>query len=89
MDFEITEEKILEVAKRYGLKAQKSNNPGFYINDVRKSSDELFEHLFKESLFEEVETVEMLGDVKAKKGQTEFTFKDIDSYFEYERYGVA
>lgn len=49
MEFNISEEKIREVAKRYGFQVSKVDNPekaGFYIEDEKISADDLFGFLF-------------------------------------------
>jgi len=53
MDFKITEEKVLEVAKRYGLSAKKSDTPGFFIKGEKIEVDELYEKMFDDFGFEE------------------------------------
>lgn len=50
MDFSsLDEEKLKEVAKRYGIKIKKSKHPGFYIDGKRVSWDELFGGLFPQA----------------------------------------
>ena len=49
MDFKLTEEKVKEVAERYGLTAKKVDSEteaGFIINGKQLSVDELFDILF-------------------------------------------
>ena len=53
MEFEITEERILEVANLYGIEAKKSSNPCIRLDGEYLSTDELFNTLFPESTITE------------------------------------
>lgn len=47
MDFEITKERILEVAELHGLKVEFTDKPGLYNNGEKVEMKDLFADLFK------------------------------------------
>lgn len=90
MDFKITEEKLLEVANRYGLTAEKSDNPGFVINERNVEVDELFEILFPEPDLEEVIHMEFVaGNFKIIKKESKMEFKSMNKFRVFNDVGVA
>lgn len=46
MDYKITEDKIREVAERYGLNVEMSDKPGIYINNEKVNLRELFSDFY-------------------------------------------
>lgn len=89
MDFEITLEDFMEVTKRYGLKTEKSDKPGFYIDGTKMNANQLYEYLFGDYSHKEVQDNVFLKDIKAKKGHTEFVFKNLNNSFESPGNGAA
>lgn len=90
MDFEITEERVVEVAKRYGLTAEKSNETGFYIDDERISSDDLFNRLFGRNVIqEEIEINNFPKSIKYQKRNSTLGFKNLNNRFIVKGDGVA
>lgn len=90
MDFEITEEKLLEVAKRYGLEAKKSNSPGFVIKGNNVNVDELFALLFPNAWEEQVVHVEFSTQkLNAVKKESKVKINNMYKYRLFKDVGVA
>lgn len=93
MEFKITEEKLKEVAERYGLTAKKVNNKeeaGFVIEGKKIDAEELFELLFESDSVEETISIKYRPpEVKIKKRKSKVHLKNIEQYQNFNDLGVA
>jgi len=93
MDFKITEEKVKEVAERYGLTAKKVNNKeeaGFVIGDKSIEVEELFNLLFETGSIEETIFAKYRSpEMKIEKRKSKIYLKNIEQYQNFYNPGVA
>ncbi|WP_405103023.1 hypothetical protein [Oceanobacillus sp. FSL H7-0719] len=87
MEYNITFEKFKEVAERYGLKAEMSDRPGFYVGDKELNLDELFMDYYKFLNIED--RVADNIDVKINKEKSKIRFNHITNKFNAEEREVA
>ncbi|TMN21926.1 hypothetical protein [Lentibacillus cibarius] len=84
MDIKLTEERVLETAKKYGLSVKKSETPGFYIKGEKFDVDGLYAHLFEDFSAEEIPIQELISmDVEIKKTSGKLRYKNLTKDFDF------
>ena len=85
MDYKITEDKIREVAERYGLNVEMSDKPGIYINNEKVNLRELFSDFYGQ--VDTSNEIEVPIDVTF--GKSNINFKRVTADFLVEGFGVV
>jgi len=90
MKIKITEEQVFEIARRYGLSAEKTDQPGFYFGGEKIEAEDLFEKLFVDYELEEVVPLQdnVVENIIVQRKEN-ITFKYLNNSFNTEDLGVA